>query len=74
MPSWKRCRCDRVMISLVDNTPYCPQLPAETMWFTDDQDVLKQKANWTPEKLDQLLERKTLCGTFKKNEMMDMGL
>ena len=62
MASRMRCQCDRVVISLVDNTRYCPKLPKEAMWFTDNQDKLKQPANWTPDKLDELLDRKTFCG------------
>ena len=62
MASKMRCQCDRVMTSLVDNTRYCPKLPEEAMWFTDNQDELKQPANWTSDKLDELLERKIFCG------------
>ena len=50
------------MKSLVDNSPYCPNQEEETMWFTDNQDELKQKSNWTPDRLDALLERKIFCG------------
>ena len=62
MASIMRCQCDRVMISLVDNTPYCPKVLEDTMWFTDNQDELKHKSNWTPDRLDALLERKIFCG------------
>ena len=74
MSSSMRCRCDRVMISLVDNTPYCPKLEKETMWFTDKQNELKDKSNWTPDKLDELLERKTFCGKFYCHSFISLEL
>ena len=42
----------------------CPKKIEDAMWFTDNQDELKLPANWTPERLDELLERKKFCGKY----------
>ena len=34
---------------------------ADDLWFTDHPDPLTQRQNWSPPKLDQLLERSVLC-------------
>ena len=45
MASIMRCQCDRVMISFVDNTRYCPKFAEEATWFTDNQDEDKIDIN-----------------------------
>ena len=64
MPTLMRCMCDAVMISHVDNTLNCHKITQDIMWFTDNHQQITHKSNWTPEKLDQLLDRQIMCGKY----------
>ena len=35
------------------------------MWYVDDTRPLTDRRNWTPEKMNELLERKALCNYGK---------
>ena len=72
LPAQKRCSCIAVAMR---RTPLdfnsCPADKSrevrkgseveEELWFTDDPKPLTQRWNWTPEKLNELLERESDC-------------
>ena len=62
----ERCLCHAVTAPLLRRSRHCfvSQMMSEPLWFTSDPSHLTRRENWTPEKLDELLERKAFCGTF----------
>ena len=37
-----------------------------SMWYVDDPRPLKDRRNWTPEKMNELLQREALCSIASK--------
>ena len=74
LPSQERCHCQAVMAVKKGNwrTPCRPQVDVgrygQDIWFTDYPNYLLHKANWTRDRLDELLERKILCGKSLFND------
>lgn len=65
MRSTDRCFCKRVVAPTYMG-PSCPGIPdglddVEPMWYIDQPGAVTLPVNWTPEKLDELLERAALC-------------
>ena len=68
LPYAERCLCTWVVV-LGDGKQSCTPAIAETdkhpiWWFTDEPGPLTLKDNWTPAKLDLLLERAEFCGKY----------
>ena len=60
----ERCYCDRVVAPIFISTHNCSteKFNFTQLWFTNHSDLLIQRENWTPERLDDLLERRKFCG------------
>ena len=65
----ERCYCQRVVAPTFIGTHNCStnELNLTQLWFTNHShseftNPLTQKENWTPERLDELLERRKFCG------------
>ena len=68
LPSKERCICQAVIAVKNDGRAGC-RIPGgdglhqqEDLWFTDEKDQLVRRVNWTPEILNELLERSVACG------------
>ena len=62
LPYKGRCLC-QIVLNPRNIMSNCQVMDEEDVfWFTNDSDILTQRANWTPEKLDILLERNGYCG------------
>ena len=70
MPTVERCFCTIVLAPkfLSENCPTALKdasvVEREDLWFTDDKELLKNSMKWTPEQLDQLLERVEFCSKY----------
>ena len=64
LPLQELCYCQRVVAPTFINTHNCftNELDLTQLWFTHDAVFLTQRENWSPERLDDLLERKDYCG------------
>ena len=64
LPLKERCLCQAVTVPEVRHTNNCfaTKVISESLWFTSDPAPLIRRENWTPEKLDDLLERSEYCG------------
>ena len=64
MPSLDRCYCQRVM-KMRKPRQSCPGVQDNKahieLWFTDHQDLLTHRGNWTRDTLDRLLGRVDFC-------------
>ena len=64
LPKQERCYCQHVIaptfISIHDC--YTNMMESTQLWFTSDSVSLTNRENWTPERLDELLERMGYCG------------
>ena len=63
-----RCDCERVVAPKFKCTPSCARKApfagnkeAIEMWYINEPELLTMRENWTPERMDQLLERVDLC-------------
>ena len=65
IPSKDRCACDSVVAPKFECTSSSRRKPPE-MWYIDEPKPLTRTENWTPKKLDELLERTDLCCKFIK--------
>ena len=67
LPTEKRCYCNGVAmrISEISNCPDDNYPNPKELWFTDEPKILTQRSNWTPEKLDVLLDRVDDCAPGK---------
>ena len=66
-----RCDCERVIAPKVKCTPSCARkapfagiTEAIEMWYIDEPELLTRRENWTPERMDELLDRVVLCCKF----------
>ena len=63
IPSLKRCECQGVVLRKHTRNIDCPFMEKlKDLWFTDDPVPLTYRWNWTPEILDEMLDRKIACG------------
>ena len=71
MPKEDICFCQGVIAPNNRGTASCPaapqnEHPGSVMWYTDNPNPLTSRKNWTPEKLDQLLDRVRFCRKRRK--------
>ena len=71
MPSLERCLCQGVIAPKNGGPMMCPTTREEygedsSMWYVDDPRPLKDRRNWTPEKMNELLQREALCRITSK--------
>ncbi|XP_072048588.1 uncharacterized protein [Amphiura filiformis] len=74
LPSAERCYCTRVLPPVRKLSNKCNTYnkdKMESLWFTDYPGLLTKRENWTPEKLDELLERKQFCETQNVEPVVD---
>ena len=70
MPTVERCLCTIVLAPkfLSENCPTTSTdasvVEREDLWFTEDKELLTNSMKWTPEQLDQLLERAGFCSEY----------
>lgn len=69
MPWDERCLCQGVVAPKEGSNPPrdCPLVRGDVngtngYWFTDNKKDLTRRRNWTPSKLNDLLERAVYCG------------
>ena len=75
--STERCWCKRV-VAPKRIGPSCPVIPdrhgnVEPLWYIDDPRELGLSVNWTPDKLDELLDRAICCKLILLIPLHDSG-
>ncbi|XP_072049864.1 uncharacterized protein [Amphiura filiformis] len=67
LASNERCYCTSVIAPIkyfinVEDSKYCSDKPEPQWWFVESIDALTLRENWTPTRLDVLLDRAAFCG------------
>ena len=65
LPQKERCFCQRVVAPQISGSRSCVRVNdtdnIEDLWFIDDPTTVTNPRNWTPRKLDDLLDRSQCC-------------